>query len=93
VDKATATSSAFFHSPTYRQRYAEFLKIDFPRLPLTRNKALFQQLADLGEKLVEIHLMTADLETESCFPIVGDNIVDKVAYKENRVYINKTQYF
>jgi predicted helicase len=84
---------AIFHSPRYRQRYAEFLKIDFPRLPLTRNKALFQQLADLGEKLVEIHLMKADLETETHFPIVGNNIVDKVAYKENRVYINKTQYF
>src|SRR5438552_2067911 len=35
---------AVFHSPTYRQRYAEFLKIDFPRLPLTSNVALFRAL-------------------------------------------------
>ncbi|WP_448515000.1 type ISP restriction/modification enzyme [Parathermosynechococcus lividus] len=48
---------AVFHSPTYRRRYAEFLKIDFPRVPLTRNAALFQQLAAYGEALVALHLM------------------------------------
>src|SRR5260370_15092596 len=42
---------AIFHSPTYRQRYAEFLKIDFPRLPLTSNPALIRQLAALGDRL------------------------------------------
>jgi predicted helicase len=36
---------AVFHSPTYRVRYAEFLKIDFPRLPLTSNEALFTALS------------------------------------------------
>ncbi|MFM6282478.1 MAG: type ISP restriction/modification enzyme [Dolichospermum sp.] len=36
---------AIFHSPIYRTRYAEFLKIDFPRLPLTSNKNLFNELA------------------------------------------------
>ncbi|MBI5042566.1 MAG: DNA methyltransferase, partial [Nitrospirae bacterium] len=35
---------AVFHSPTYRTRYAEFLKIDFPRLPLTSDLALFKTL-------------------------------------------------
>jgi hypothetical protein len=48
---------AVFHSPTYRSRYAEFLKIDFPRVPLTRNVALFQQFAAYGEELVALHLM------------------------------------
>lgn len=48
---------AIFHSPTYRTRYTEFLKIDFPRVPLTRNNALFRQLATYGEELVALHLM------------------------------------
>jgi len=84
---------AVFHSPIYRERYAGFLKIDFPRLPLTRDKTLFQQLAKLGSRLVTIHLMEADIESESCYPIEGDNLVEKITYKNEKVYINKTQYF
>jgi len=84
---------AVFHSPTYRERYAEFLKIDFPRLPLTSDKTLFQQLANLGSQLVAIHLMEADIESDSGYPIEGDNVVDKITYKNEKVYINKTQYF
>ena len=48
---------AIFHSPTYRTRYTEQLKIDFPRLPLTSNKELFKQLVPLGNKLVTLHLL------------------------------------
>jgi len=84
---------AIFHSPIYRQRYAEFLKMDFPRLPLTSDKVLFKQLTDLGEQLAKIHLMEADIESDSHFSIVGDNIVEKVVYQDEKVYINKTQYF
>ena len=84
---------AIFHSPTYRQRYAEFLKIDFPRLPLTSDKTLFKQLAKLGKQLVAIHLMEADIDSDSSYPIEGDNLVDKVTYKNEKIYINKTQYF
>jgi predicted helicase len=60
---------AIFHSPTYRSRYAEFLKIDFPRVPLTRNDDLFRQLAAYGEDLVALHLMkSAQLEQKSKLP-------------------------
>jgi hypothetical protein len=48
---------AVWHSPTYRTRYAEFLKIDFPRLPLTGNLELFRALAHLGGELVALHLL------------------------------------
>ncbi|MGO8734639.1 MAG: type ISP restriction/modification enzyme [Terriglobia bacterium] len=48
---------AIFHSPTYRTRYAEFLKRDFPRLPLTSSLELFRALAKLGGELVALHLM------------------------------------
>lgn len=48
---------AIFHAPTYRTRYAEQLKIDFPRLPLTGDKELFKRLVSLGNELVNLHLL------------------------------------
>ena len=48
---------AVLHSPGYRSRYAEFLKIDFPRLPLTSSLGLFRALAKLGGELVALHLL------------------------------------
>lgn len=88
---------AIFHSPTYRQRYAEFLKIDFPRLPLTTNNNLFQALSEKGEELVELHLMKSKKLNKiiTKYPVSGDNAVTEVTYKqdEQRIYINKQQYF
>lgn len=86
---------AIFHSPTYRQRYAEFLKIDFPRLPLTSNSALFWELAQIGDKLVQFHLMKETGREISTYPIAGSNIVEQVKYTEDRqqVGINSEQYF
>jgi predicted helicase len=84
---------AIFHSPIYRQRYAEFLKLDFPRLPLTSDPTLFKQLAELGGQLVQIHLMEAEIENDCSFPIKGNNLVEKLVYKDEKVYINQTQYF
>jgi hypothetical protein len=51
---------AIFHSPTYRNRYAEFLKIDFPRLPLTSDVNLFRTLGKLGKELIGLHLLRED---------------------------------
>ncbi len=88
---------AVFHSPSYRSRYAEFLKIDFPRLPLTSDKELFKALEEKGAELVALHLMESpalnNLITK--YPITGSSTVDKVTYDDNnqRVYINKIQYF
>ena len=48
---------AIFHSPTYRRQYAEQLKIDFPRLPLTSNKEQFKKLVQKGNELVNLHLL------------------------------------
>ena len=53
---------AVFHSPGYRSRYAEFLKIDFPRLPLTSSLELFRALARLGGELVALHLVEAPVQ-------------------------------
>lgn len=88
---------AIFHSPTYRQRYAEFLKIDFPRVPLTSNDKLFKDLGVKGQELVDLHLMKSKKLNKLITKIGGDgdNAVTEVTYKpkEQRVYINKTRYF
>ncbi len=88
---------AVFHSPTYRTRYAEFLKIDFPRLPLTSDKQLFKALAEKGAELVSLHLMESPALNNliTSYPVAGPNEMKKVTYDDNsqRVYINKTQYF
>jgi predicted helicase len=88
---------AIFHSPTYRTRYAEFLKIDFPRLQLKSNKKLFTALAEKGAELVALHLMESpnlnNLITK--YPVSGSNKVEKMDYAENSqcVHNNKEQYF
>jgi len=88
---------AIFHSPTYRQRYAEFLKIDFPRVPLTSNDKLFKDLGAKGQELVDLHLMKSKKLNNLITKIGGDgdNAVTEVTYKlkEQRVYINKSRYF
>ena len=90
-------SYAVFHSPTYRARYAEFLKIDFPRLPLTSDKELFKAMAAKGAELVSLHLMESPELNKPItkYQVSGSNEVDKVTYDEKpqRIYINKTQYF
>lgn len=88
---------AVFHSPTYRERYKEFLKIDFPRVPLTSSVELFAKLVPLGHELVQYHLLEHPNLAHSpvVFPEKGDNIVAKVEYNDHlkRVYINKKQWF
>ncbi len=70
---------AIFHSPTYRARYAEFLKIDFPRLPLTGNIELFRQLAKVGQALVSLHLLESPTLNHDLpsYPVAGNNDVAK----------------
>ncbi len=88
---------AVLYSPAYRKRYEEFLKIDFPRVPLPKNYKLFEALSNLGKELVDLHLLRhASLDkTEIGFPESGTDIVEKVIYDEKtqRVSINKGQYF
>jgi hypothetical protein len=85
---------AVFHSPTYRTRYAEFLKIDFPRVPLTSSDRLFRQLAAYGEELVALHLMKSPKLDNSITQFCdrgGDRVVDAghPKYQQGDVIINK----
>ncbi|HMV41864.1 MAG TPA: N-6 DNA methylase [Leptospiraceae bacterium] len=86
---------AVLHSPTYREKYKEFLKIDFPRVPYPEDKKTFWKLVKLGEELRQIHLLESDVVNtyKTSYPVSGDNIVDKIKFDNGNVYINETQYF
>lgn len=91
---------AILYSPAYRERYAPFLKRDFPRVPLTSNVDLFRALCQLGDRLVGLHLVECDIQPAVDFPIQGENIVETADYRAldehgeaGRVWINARQYF
>ena len=83
------------YSGTYRDKYSEFLKRDFPRIPLTTSKEIFLKISLLGEQIAKLHLMTSNElgNIISTFPVEGNDIIEKVKREGNSVYINKTQYF
>lgn len=86
---------AVLHSPKYREKYKEFLKIDFPRVPYPKDQKTFFDLVDLGSQLREIHLLESPIVTNyiTQYPEDGDNVVTKPLYKDGKVYINETQFF
>tara|TARA_R110000868_G_scaffold361248_1_gene623236 strand:- start:2561 stop:3259 length:699 start_codon:yes stop_codon:yes gene_type:complete len=83
------------HSPAYRATYAEFLKIDFPRIPFPANRDSFRAISEQGEALRRLHLMedTAIGATPYPFHGEGDSVVEKPHHKDGQVWINSTQYF
>jgi len=88
---------AVLYSNIYRTKYAEFLKIDFPRIPFTKDYRLFCKMAEYGQRLVELHLLKStelDLPTAK-FQGKGGNKVQKLKYdkEKERLYINQDQYF
>ena len=84
---------AVFHSPGYRIRYAEFLKIDFPRLPLTGNLELFRALARLGGELTALHLLESPKLDKSITEFTGGRNpeVEKISWSRNAVWVDKAQ--
>ena len=93
---------AIFHSQSYRDRYVEFLKLGFPRVPFCHDQQLFRKLCGCGAKLVALHTLQGDFESQVDFDIPGRNIVEQIAYvpankeagiRRDRVQINSGQYF
>ncbi|MAP79450.1 MAG: DNA methyltransferase [Aequorivita sp.] len=86
---------AVLHSPTYRETYNEFLKIDFPRVPYPKDQDIFWKLVKLGGEIRQIHLLESPKVEQyiTQYPIDGNNEVGKPKYKDDKVYINETQYF
>lgn len=97
---------AVLHSPTYREKYKEFLKIDFPRVPYPKDQDTFWQLVKLGGEIRQIHLLESPKVEDyiSTYPIDGDNIITRKLNKNDweitneekqigRIWINDEQYF
>lgn len=86
---------AVLHNPTYRERYKEFLKIDFPRIPYPSNPELYHNLAQMGSRLRKLHVMdnSSAWHVNTTYPVSGKNQVETPVYREGAVYINQQQYF
>ncbi len=85
---------AILHNPSYRERYKEFLKISFPRIPYPKDKQKFHVLVEMGTKLRMLHLMqNLPSQTGISFPESGSLRIDRLQWQNNRVYINAEQYF
>ena len=97
---------AVLHSPEYREKYKEFLKIDFPRVPYPTDVEKFRRLVQLGGELRQIHLLESPIVGQfiTRYPVDGDNTVTRsmtaksigyepVSKESGRVWINDTQYF
>jgi predicted helicase len=93
---------AVLHSPNYREKYKEFLKIDFPRVPYPSDSTTFWRLVDLGSQIRQIHLLESDVVEKfiTSYPVEGKNEVEQrpnfaldKKTQLGKVYINETQYF
>ncbi|KAA3602044.1 MAG: DNA methyltransferase [Calditrichaeota bacterium] len=99
---------AVLHSPTYREKYKEFLKIDFPRIPFPKSTKIFWELVKLGGELRQIHLLESSKVEEfiTTYPQDGDNVITRKLTakspgfqltdeqnKLGKVWINEQQYF
>jgi predicted helicase len=97
---------AVLHSPSYREKYKEFLKIDFPRVPYPKDQTTFWQLVKLGKEIREVHLLESEIIENyiTSYPETGDNIITRSLTKNSigyepitdtlgKVWINDIQYF
>jgi very-short-patch-repair endonuclease len=88
---------AVFYSPTYRQKYAQELRTDFPRVPFTADGALFRQMAGLGQRLIALHLLDShELHPPAArYEGAGSDLIERVQYDpaRQRVALNKDKYF
>jgi predicted helicase len=86
---------AVLHSPSYREKYKEFLKIDFPRVPYPDDAKAFWKLAKLGERLRRLHLMEGVEPPQGLanYGVSDNGLVTNVKYASGKVWINDTQYF
>jgi hypothetical protein len=88
---------AVLYSPTYRRVYAEALRSDFPRIPFVAEGEVFRRMAELGRRLIDLHLLRSkDLDPPRVrFEGEGDGQIQGVRYEPSsqRVYISRSQYF
>ena len=90
------------HSPTYRKKYVDFLKMDFPRIPFVEDPNIFEKISELGSELIDFHVMRKVPELEIGKPMSlakkeskKNYIVERLDHdpRENQLYFNKKSYF
>lgn len=86
---------AILYSPTYRENYKEDLKYDYPRIPFTKDKNIFDRLQKLGGELIDLHLLKKVPQSNAGYPNKGEHKISYSKYNEEkkRLYINEKQYF
>ena len=94
---------AVLHRPSYRSRFAEFLRIGFPRIPAAADKREFRRLSKLGGELRELHLLESPFLDDAGHPFSadGENKVENVRFSPDRssragrgrVFINAKRHF
>ena len=86
---------ASLYSPSYRDKYKEFLKIDFPRVPYPKDKERFKKLVAFGAELRLLHLLESPKINKfiTTYPVAGSDTVENLSYKNEKVIINNKQYF
>lgn len=85
-------------SNIFREKYFEFLRVDFPRIPFTANNEIFKSLNTLGRRLIDLHLLKSSELDQPTVKYQGhgdDHTISKLRYVEDekRVYVNPTHYF
>lgn len=81
------------HSPSFRHKYWEFIKNDFPRIPIPSTDGDFKRICTYGSQLRQLHLGLADAPPISNFHITGTNTVTDIRRVDNKVYFNESQFF
>ena len=86
---------AILYCPTYRENYKEDLKYDYPRIPFTNDKNIFDRLQKLGGELIDLHLLKKVPQISAGYPKKGEHKISYCKYneEEKRIYINEKQYF
>jgi len=86
---------AMLHSPGYCEKFKEFLKVDFPRVPYPKDRESFKRLVALGLELRTLHLLESPKVNKfiTSYPVAGSDTVEKLDYKDGKVFFNQEQYF
>lgn len=84
---------AVLYAPSYRSRYKEDLKYDYPRIPFTDDSSLFSSLSSLGSALIDLHLLKKVPAPSSSYPVSGDDNIEFCKFEDNKIKINSSQYF
>ncbi len=81
------------NSNSYRKQFADWLKIDFPKIPYPKNKEMFEKISSVGMRLIHLHLMNSNLSNQVGFEIPGENEIKSIYYQKGNIWINKDQCF